>query len=187
MTDYNTMTLSSARRAYLASSTTALPLSGFICWTTFMVVVYFLGSDLPIYAVYVAAAAPVPMALAIDKLRGEPGLRAESRENPITQLFMQFIFVVALLLPFVIIAAKAAADAHLLTLGVAILAGLVWVPHGWGADDKSGFIHFVVRSCSCYAAYLFAPDNMKTAAIAGVVALAYIYAMAAMKKPASAR
>ena len=67
------------------------------------------------------------------------------------------------------------------------LAGLVWVPHGWGADDKSGFIHFVVRSCSCYAAYLFAPDNMKTAAIAGVVALAYIYAMAAMKKPASAR
>lgn len=187
MTDYNTMTLSAARRAYLASSTTALPLSGFICWTCFMVAAYFLGSDLPIYAPYVAAAAPVPMALAIDKLRGEPGLRAESRENPITQLFMRFIFVVALLLPFVIIAAKAASDAHMLTLGVAILAGLVWVPHGWGADDKSGFIHFVVRSCSCYAAYLFAPDNMKTVAIAGVVALAYIYAMAAMKKPASAR
>lgn len=187
MTDYNTMTLFSARRAYLASSTTALPLSGFICWTCFMAAAYFLGSDLPIYAPYVAAAAPVPMALAIDKLRGEPGLRADSRENPVTQLFMRFIFVVALLLPFVIIAAKAAADAHLLTLGVAILAGLVWVPHGWGADDKSGFIHFVARSCSCYAAYLLAPDNMKTAAIAGVVALAYIYAMAAMKKPASAR
>jgi hypothetical protein len=68
----------------------------------------------------------------------------------------------------------------MLASGIAILAGLVWVPYGWGADDKSGFIHFVVRSCSCYAAYLLAPDNMKTAAIAGVVALAYIYAMAAM-------
>ncbi len=187
MTDYNTMTLSSVRRDYLASSTTALPLSGFICWTSFMVAAYFLGPDLPVYAPYVAAAAPVPMALAIDKIRGEPGLRAESRKNPITQLFMRFIFVVGLLLPFVIIAAKAAADAHMLTLGVAILAGLVWVPHGWGADDKSGFIHFVVRSCACYAAYLLAPEAMRTVAIAGAVAVAYIYAMAAMKKPASAR
>lgn len=187
MPDYDTMTLATARRDYLASSTTALPLGGFICWTFFMLAALFLGPDLPVYAPYMAAAAPVPIALLIDKMRGELGFWAKGRDNPISQLFMRFIFVVGLFFPFVIIAAKAAADAHMLTLGVAILAGLVWVPHGWGADDKSGFIHFVVRTCACYAAYLLAPDEMKTAAIAGVVALAYIYAMVAMKKPASAR
>jgi hypothetical protein len=187
MPDYNTMTLPAARQDYLASSTTALPLGGFICWTFFTLAALFLGPDLPVYAPYIAAAAPVPIALFIDKMRGELGFWAKGRDNPISQLFMRFIFVVALLFPFVIIAAKTAADPHMLTLGVAILAGLVWVPHGWGADDSSAFIHFVARTCACYTAYLLAPEALKTAAIAGVVALAYIYAMVAMKKPASAR
>ena len=187
MTDYNVQPLVEVRRDYLANSTTALPLGGFICWTAFALAAFAFGTELPPFAPYVAAAAPVPLAMAIDKLRGDPGLRAESRKNPVTQLFMRFIFVVGLLLPFVIIAAKAAGDPHLLTLGVAILAGLVWVPHGWGADDQSGFIHFLLRTIACYAAYLLSPETLQTAAIAAAVAISYIYAVLAMKKPASAR
>lgn len=187
MTDYHSQPLTEVRRDYLANSTTALPLGGFACWTGFALAAFLFKTELPPFAPYVAAAAPVPLALAIDKLRGEPGLRAEGRKNPITQLFMRFIFVVGLLLPFVIIAAKAAGDPSLLTLGVAILAGLVWVPHGWGADDQSGFVHFLLRSIACYAAYLLAPEALKTASIAAAVAVSYIYAMLAMKKPASAR
>lgn len=67
---------------------------------------------------------------------------------------MRFITVVGLLIPLVIIAARATGEIDLLMLGLAILAGVVWVPHGWGADDPAGFIHFVMRAVLCYAAYL---------------------------------
>lgn len=96
---------------------------------------------------------------------------------------MRFITVVALLIPFVIIAANAAEDPDLLMLGIAVLAGLVWVPHGWGADDPAGFVHFVLRAGLCYAAYLFAPEPIRGAMIAAAAALTYVYAIIAMKKP----
>lgn len=100
---------------------------------------------------------------------------------------MRFVTVVALLIPFVILAAQAGHSLDLLILGLAILAGMVWVPHGWGADDPAGFIHFVMRAILCYAAYLFAPQEIRAAAIAGAAALTYVYAIAAMRQPSSVR
>ena len=187
MKDYSSISLAEARRDYLATSTTAMPIAGLIAWAALAVAAYLLGHRLPYFAPFVAAAIPFPLALIIDKLRGEPGIQAESRRNPVTQLFMRFITVVALLIPFVIIAASAAHDLDMLILGLAILAGMVWVPHGWGADDPAGFIHFIMRALLCYAAYVFAPEPLRGAAIAGVAALTYVYAIIAMKKPASAR
>lgn len=147
---------------------------------------YLLGSQLPSFAPFIAAAIPFPLALIIDKMRGAPGLQSDSRHNPVTQLFMRFIMVVGLLIPFVIIAARAADDLDILILGLAILAGMVWVPHGWGADDPAGFIHFVMRAVLCYGAYLFVPEGVRGAAIAGAAALTYVYAIVAMRKPSSA-
>ena len=187
MRDYPTISLADARRDYLATSTTAMPISGFLAWAALAVAAYLLGDRLPYFAPFIAAAVPFPLALIIDKLRGEPGIQAESRRNPVTQLFMRFILVVALLIPLVIIAARATGDLDLLLLGLAILAGMVWVPHGWGADDPAGFIVFLLRTVLCYAAYLFAPEAVRGAAIAGATALTYVYATLAMKKPSSAR
>ncbi len=185
--DYTTISLAEARREYLATSTTAMAIAGFIAWAALAIGYAVLPDRMPGYAPFIAAAIPFPMALIIDKLRGEPGIRPEARRNPVTQMFMQFITVVAMLIPIVIIAAMAMEDVAFLVLGLAILAGLVWVPHGWGADDKAGFVHFVMRAVGCYAAYLFAPEPWKPAAIAGVAAATYIYAIAAMRKPASVR
>lgn len=185
--DYSNISLADARRDYLATSTTAMPIGGFMAWACLAITAYAFGHRLPYFAPFIAAAIPFPLALIIDKVRGEPGIRPESRHNPVTQLFMRFITVVGLLIPFVIIAAKAAGDPDLLILGLAILAGMVWVPHGWGADDPAGFVHFVLRAILCYAAYLFAPAAVRGAAIAGAAALTYGYAIIAMKKPSSAR
>ena len=187
MRDYSTISLADARRDYLATSTTAMPIGGFIAWSALAVAAYVLGDRLPSFAPFVAAAIPFPLALLIDKVRGEPGIQPDSRRNPVTQLFMRFITVVGLLIPFVIIAAQAAENLDLLILGLAILAGVVWVPHGWGADDPAGFIHFVLRAIVCYAAYLFVPEAVRGAAIAGAAALTYVYAIAAMRKPSTAR
>lgn len=187
MTDYSCVSLADARRDYLATSTTAMPIAGLIAWAALAVAAYTFGPRLPFFAPFIAAAIPFPLALVIDKIRGEPGIRPESRRNPVTQLFMRFISVVALLIPFVIIAARAAGDTDLLILGLAILAGMVWVPHGWGADDPAGFVHFVLRAVLCYAAYLFLPESLRAAAIAAAAAATYVYAIIAMKKPSSVR
>ena len=180
MRDYSAVSLADARRDELA-------IGGLIAWGTLAVAAYILGDRLPSFAPFIAAAIPFPLALLIDKVRGEPGIQVDSRRNPVTQLFMRFITVVALLIPFVIIAAQAAGNLDLLILGLAILAGMMWVPHGWGADDPAGFIHFAMRAILCYAAYLFVPDGVRGAAIAGTAALTYVYAIAAMKKPSAAR
>lgn len=187
MDDYSTISLADARRNYLATCTTAMPIGGLISWSVLALAAYILGERLPTFAPFVAAASPFPLALLIDRIRGEPGIQADSRRNPITQLFMRFITVVAILIPFVIIAAQSAGELDLLILGLAILAGLVWVPHGWGADDPAGFVHFVMRAGLCYLAYLFAPEQIRGAMIAGAAALTYVYAIPAMKKPSSVR
>lgn len=187
MKDFSAISLAEARRDYLANSTTAMPIGGLIAWSGLAVLAFVMGKGMPAFVPLTVAALPFPIALLIDKLRGQPGIRAENRRNPITQLFMRFITVIALLIPFIILAAKASASLDLLVLGLAILAGMMWVPHGWGADDPAGFIHFAVRAVLCYAAYLLAPDGIRTAAIAGAAALTYVYAIWAMKKPASAR
>ena len=187
MKDYAAITLADARREYLATSTTAMPIGGLLAWAGLAIAAYLLGDRLPSFAPFAAAAAPVPIALVIDKLRGKLGVWFEGRDNPVTQLFMRFIFVVALIIPFVILAARAAQELDLLILGLAILAGMVWVPHGWGADDPAGFIHSVLRAVLCYAAYLLAPEALRGAAIAAVAALTYVYAIIAMRKPSSAR
>ena len=187
MQDYSQMPLADVRREYLATSTTAMPIGGLIAWGLLAVTAYLLGDRLPTFAPFVAAASPVLIALLIDKVRGEAGIWQEGRDNPISQLFMRFITVVALLIPFVIISARAAGDLDILILGLAIFAALLWVPHGWGADDPAGFRHFALRVILCYAAYLFVPEAVRGAAIAAAASLTYVYAIAAMRKPSSVR
>lgn len=187
MKDYSNVLLAVARRDYLAASTTAMPMAGLVAWLALAIASYILGDRLPFFAPFIAAAIPFPLAIIIDKVRGEPGIDPASRQNPVVRLFMSFIFVVALLIPFVIIAAQALGDLDLLILGLAILAGMVWVPHGWCADDPAGFRHFVLRAVLCYSAYLFAPEEIRGAVIAAAAALTYVYAIAAMRKPYSVR
>lgn len=187
MTDYSNMSLAEARRDYLANCTTAMPIGGLLSWGALAIGLLMLGDRLPAFAPFIAAAAPVPIALLIDKARGELHYWNQGRDNPVGQLFMRFITVVALIIPFAIIATQEARNLDLLILGLAILAGMIWVPHGWGADDPAGFIHFVLRAVLCYAAYLFAPEAIRGAAVAGAAALTYVYAIIAMKKPASVR
>lgn len=187
MTDYSTISLADARREYLASSTTAMPIGGVVAWASLAIAAYFLGERLPGFVPLIAAAAPVPIALAIDMARGELGYWKRGQKNPVNQLFLRFITVVGLIIPFVIFAAQEAKSLDLLILGLAILAGMIWVPHGWGADDPAGFIHFAVRAVLCYIAYLYAPEAIRGVAVAGAAALTYVYAIFAMRKPSSVR
>jgi hypothetical protein len=187
MNEMRNQTLAALQRDYLDTSTAGMPIGGLIAWAALALASGQMGEAMPAWVAFIAAAAPFPLSIIIDKLRGAPGLTTQSNKNPLTQLFMQFIFVIALIIPFIIFAAQAAKSIELLVLGLAIFAGMVWVPHGWAAQDRSGMIHFIIRAALCYAAYLFAPEAYKTAAIAGAAALTYVYAIWAMKKPGDAQ
>jgi hypothetical protein len=44
--------------------------------------------------------------------------------------------------------------------------------------------HAIVRAIGCYVAFWFAPDGLAPTFICAVVALFYLYSLAAMRKPA---
>lgn len=187
MNDMRALPFAQLQRSYLAGSTAGMPVAGLITWATLAAVSWQMGDAMPAWVAFTAAAAPFPLSIVIDKLRGAPGLSTQSNKNPLTQLFMQFIFVIMLIIPFVIFSAQASSSIALLILGLAILAGMIWVPHGWAADDRAGMIHFGLRAVLCYSAYLFVPEPNTGAAIAGAAALTYVYAIWAMKKPESVK
>jgi hypothetical protein len=173
--------LAELRGRFLATSTISMPLAGLIVWSMLGVAALFVPRALVGWmAVYVMAAI-LPLAFAIEKLRGRnPFVRDD---NPVSELFFQSIIGIGLMFPLVIGAADAAGDPNIMVLGVAILAGIIWIPYGWGANDPVGLRHAIVRAVGCYLAYWFSPDDLKPTCICAVVALAYVYSLAAMRKP----
>ncbi|WP_260484266.1 DUF7010 family protein [Sphingomicrobium flavum] len=186
MTDYAKMPLAEARRDYLEHSTAAMPVGGLISWGVFALLLLTMADRLPWWAALTVGAIPVPIALMIDKARGNMKAWSGGNDNPIAKLFFRSIALVGFMVPLVIAAYQQSGDLHLLILGMAILSGSVWVPHGWGADDPAGLRHFVLRALLCYAVYMMMDPPLRGAAIAGMTALTYVYAIIAMKKPASA-
>lgn len=176
------VTLAELRDRFLATSTISMPLAGLIVWSALGVAALFAPRGLVGWmAVYVMALI-LPLAFAIDKLRGRNPFVKD--DNPISTLFFQSIIGIGLLFPLIIGAADSAKDPTIMVLGVAILAGIIWIPYGWGADDPVGLRHAIARAVGCYLAYWFSPAHLAPTLICAVVALTYVYSLAAMRKPA---
>jgi hypothetical protein len=173
--------LAELRERFLATSTISMPLAGLIVWSALGVAALFVPrAAVGWMAVYVMAAI-LPLAFAIEKLRGRNPFVKD--DNPVSTLFFHSIIGIGLMFPLIIGASQAAGDPDIMVLGVAILAGIIWIPYGWGADDPVGLRHAIVRAAGCYLAYWLAPDNLKASAICAVVALSYVYSLVAMRKP----
>lgn len=174
--------LAELRERFLATSTISMPLAGLIVWSALGVGALFVPKALIGWIALYVMAAILPLAFAIEKLRGRNPFAKD--DNPISTLFFQSIIGIGLMFPLVIGAAEAAGDPHIVVLGVAILAGIVWIPYGWGANDPVGVRHAIGRAVGCYLAYWFAPEEFRATCICAVVALSYLYSLAAMRKPA---
>ena len=174
--------LEELRERFLATSTISMPLAGLIVWSGLGIAALFVPKALVGWAAVYAMAAILPLAFAIEKLRGRNPFVKD--DNPVSTLFFQSIIGIGLMFPLVIGAAEAAGDPDILVLGVAILAGIIWIPYGWGANDPVGLRHAIGRAVGCYLAYWFAPDDLRPTAICAMVALSYVYSLAAMRKPA---
>lgn len=165
---------------FRSGSTTSMPVAGLVCWGLLGVAAQFLAPKVVgTLALYIMLGI-LPLAFLIDKLKGR-NLFA-SNGNPLDRLFLSSIVGIGVTVPLVVIAASAAKAPDLVVLGMAILAGVIWIPYGWAAEDKAGMIHAVIRAVGCYAAYALAADAYRASAICAVVVASYIYTLIFMRK-----
>lgn len=165
---------------FRAGSTTSMPIAGMICWGVLGAAAPFLTERLVATAALYIMAGILPLALLLDKLQGR-NLFA-SNGNPLEQMFLRSIAGVAVTIPILVIAANAAGRSELIVLGMAILAGVVWIPYGWAADDPVGLRHAIVRALGCYAAFALAPAAYRATAICAVVVASYLFTLRFMRK-----
>lgn len=171
--------LAELRRHFREGSTTAMPIAGAIVWAALGVAALFLPERTTATLALWIMAGIMPLAFLIERLRGR-NLFAGGAANPLTALFLLNIGMIGVTIPLVVIG-TGGGQALLLVLGMAVLAGIIWVPYGWAADDPSGMRHAFGRAAGCYAAYAFVPAPWTATAICAVVVLAYAYSLVAMR------
>lgn len=170
------------RRDFLASSTQSMPIAGMLFWAVVAIAALHLNPNQLSLLVLFGSGTIFPVGILIDRLT-QRRVTVASAANPVTQMFMQSLGLVALTWPLIILAARQAHDANLIVLGGAILMGILWIPYGWAADDPVGLQHAIARSLLSYVAFVYVPSPYKATGIACVVVLAYLYALIRMKRP----
>ena len=101
-----------------------MPLAGIVFWTVVAIAGRMLPSAQVAYGVGFGSGAIFPLAVLIDKVSGRQTVQA-GNDNPLLGMFIQNLALVALLWPFVIIAAVVAGNPLLVVLGGAILMGII--------------------------------------------------------------
>jgi hypothetical protein len=164
---------------FRATGTNSMPLAGMICWAALGVAALFVSDKMAgTLALYIMMGI-LPLAFLLDKVKGKNLF--EKSDNPLVGLFLTSIVGIAVTVPLVVSAAAAANQPLIIVLGMAILAGVIWIPYGWAANDKVGLIHAVGRAAGSYLAYAFAPSPYTATAICAVVVVSYLYSLTFMK------
>lgn len=173
-------TLSDLRADFRDGSSASMPIAGMIVWGAIGILSLSLDEkSIATLALYIMAAI-LPLAFLIDRLKGR-NLFDGGTKNPLTKLFLVSIFALALIIPVFVTSAQYGSPL-ILVLGMAIVAGVIWIPYGWAAGDPVGLRHATGRALGCYAAYALAPDEYKAFAICSVVVTAYAYSITFMKR-----
>lgn len=173
-------TLVELQAEFRAGSTNAMPIAGMFVWAGIGIAALFVServtANLALYVMVVI----LPLAFIIEWTRGR-NLFAGGDE-PLTKLFLLNVLIVGLLVPMLVIAVRNGGEPLLMVLGMAVLAGVIWIPYGWAADDRSGIIHGVGRAIGCYIAYGAVDPPYKATAICAVVVVSYLYSLASMRR-----
>lgn len=173
-------TLRELQADFRNGSTLSMPIAGMIVWAVIGITALWLDDVAIAYMALYVMAGILPLAFILDLIQGK-NLFSGGTENPLTKLFLISIVPIALTVPMIVSAAQTG-DPVILVLGMAILAGVIWIPYGWAADDPIGLRHAVGRGLGCYAAYWFAPDTYAASAICAVVVAAYVYSLIFMRR-----
>lgn len=173
-------TLEQLRTEFRNTGTNSMPIAGMICWAALGVAALFLpAKPVGVLALYIMMGI-LPLAFLLDKMKGVNLF--SGADSPLIKLFLISIVGIAVTVPVVVVGANGSNNPTLIVLGMAILAGVIWIPYGWAADDPVGLRHAIGRSVGAYVAYAFAPDAYRAAAICAVVVVSYFYSLTFMRK-----
>lgn len=175
-----TRSLAELRAQFREGSTNAMPIAGMIAWGGLGVLSLFLDQRTTGNIALYIMVAILPLAFVIDKARGRNIFAGGN--DPLTKLFLTCIWMVGLSVPLVLIGASGSGNYDLIVLGMAILAGIIWLPYGWAANDPVGLRHAIGRGLGCYLTWMLVPEPFRAAAICAVVVLDYIYSLLFMAK-----
>lgn len=165
---------------FRATGTKSMPIAGMVCWAALGIAALYLPeATIGSFALYIMAGI-LPLAFLMDKLKGQ-NLFSGS-DNPLVSMFLLSIVGIAITVPAILFGAQESGEPDLIVLGMAILAGVIWIPYGWAAEDKVGTIHAVGRALGCYAAYQLVDEPLRASAICAVVVLSYVYSLLFMRK-----
>ncbi|QJB69782.1 DUF7010 family protein [Parasphingorhabdus halotolerans] len=175
-----TATVEQLQTHFRETGTMSMPIAGMICWALLGGLALVLPDrTVGSLALYIMAGI-LPLAFLLDKAKGVNLF--SGGDNPLTKMFLLSIVGIAVTVPAILIGAQAAGEPDIIVLGMAILAGVIWIPYGWAADDKVGVIHAVGRAVGCYVAYALIEEPYRATAICAVVVLSYLYSLIFMKK-----
>lgn len=147
-----------------ANRSLSLPIAGAVVWSAIAAAGLVWPAPWSIYAALFGTGLIFPLGMWVARLRGEQLL---DNVNPFARLLGACVFMVNLLWALHIPLALRAPVFVPLSVGIGL--GLHWVVYSWITRHPVGYLHAVLRTAGCLAAWWLFPANVVTACAAAVV------------------
>lgn len=155
-----------------AGRSLALPIAGAIVWTAVGVLGLILPERTATFALLFGTGAMFPLTLGLARPLGE---RLLDNTSPLAKLMGFSVLMINLLWALHLTVLFNAPEYLPLTIGIGL--GLHWVVFSWVIGHPVGIVHAVMRTLLVTAAWWLFTD-VRIAAVAAAVVVAYVYAIA---------
>lgn len=151
-------TLDQQLQEFRAQRGLAMPLSGMLVWALIGLLSFVLTPYQQVMAVFIGTGSIVYIALAVSRLTGENmRFKKKAERNFFETIFLSAVgmscLVYVITIPFFL-------ENYLaLPFAVAVQSGLMWLVYGVVVGAPVAIVHTIVRTVTCIAAYLLAPQE----------------------------
>ena len=136
----------------------AMPLSGAIIWALIGILSFVLTPYQQVMATFIGTGSIIYLAMAISRLTGENISFQKNAERN----WFDTIFLAAVGMSFLVFAISIPLfmeNYQALPFALAVQTGLMWLVFGVVAKAPVAYVHTIVRTVACVAAYLMAPEQ----------------------------
>ncbi len=136
----------------------AMPLSGALIWAMIGLLSFVLTPYQQVMATFIGTGSIIYLAMAISRLTGENiSFQKNTARNWFDSIFLSAVgmsfLVFAISIPLFL------ENYQALPFALAVQTGLMWLVFGVLADAKVAYVHTVLRTVACVAAYLMVPEQ----------------------------
>jgi len=136
----------------------AMPLSGAIIWALIGILSFVLTPYQQVMATFIGTGSIIYLAMAISRLTGENISFQKNAERN----WFDTIFLAAVGMSFLVFAISIPLfmeNYQALPFALAVQTGLMWLVFGVVAKAPVAYVHTIVRTVACVAAYLMVPEQ----------------------------